>query len=179
MALMRKSLEIGQDIPSPELKNVHKPSDIADGVARFCLNEKSKFVFISGNGASGKSSLSQLISHSLEQIQEVFRVNPIISLDDLLVNTAMRKNSEIKWVDNEGITHLGTATSSMPESYFLPAVRELLFNLKQGNSVYFGDKSGQKLINSDKITIFEGVGVTFVDKPTLHVNLKLNSKEEE
>jgi len=98
----------------------------------------------------------------------------------------MRKNSTIKWTEND-IEYVGRYTSSNYESYFLKNVYEILYNIDHGiNCYYFPKKYKEKnnirqLYSNYFLTIIEGVGTVFLEKDkekSLSILLKCSKEEE-
>ena len=70
---------------------------IARAIVRFCQSNGTNFVFLAGNGGSGKTELSKLISIEAEKHG---RAN-VIDMDDFVVDTRLRNSATVSWDDRE------------------------------------------------------------------------------
>ena len=139
---------------------------IIDDIIDYMINNKKKFLFISGNGGSGKTELSKKIA---EKASKIGKVNTI-DMDDFVVDTQLRKNSKVSWVDADGNEQLGRCSTSFISAYFLQNVYAIMANIENGNDYYHWPKKGKsfedcRLLKSDAVfTIVEGIGTVFLDK---------------
>lgn len=87
----------------------------------------------------------------------------LISMDDYIVDTTLRKNSETTWTI-DGKEYKGRYTSCCEGSYFLRGVLPVLFALREGNDTYILPKRSDCILLSGKaqLTIVEGIGTVFL-----------------
>lgn len=139
-------------------------------------------IYICGNGGSGKTTLSKKI---YEEALKYGNAN-LISLDDFMADTTMRKNSTIKWIEND-IEYVGRYTSSNIETYFLKNVYEIIYNIDHGIDCFYfprryKEKNNIRQLKSNYfLTIIEGVGTVFLEKDqekSLTILLKCNKEDE-
>lgn len=71
--------------------------ELAEKVTHLCKNDKYKFIYISWNGWSGKSSFSKLL---IEASKQYWTSTNYIDTDDFLINSQLRKSSTKRWIDN-------------------------------------------------------------------------------
>lgn len=152
----------------------------ADKIIDFCISKNKKFLFISGNGASGKTELSKLINNKALKLGNT----NIINMDEFVVSTKLRKNSKSSWQDNEK-TRTGRYSTAFEESYFMQNVKAIIYNLQNGNNYYHWPKKAQNsqeciLLKADAIfTIVEGIGSVFLDKEnSISIFLKCDNELE-
>ena len=151
---------------------------LIDLILNYCKENKTKKIYICGNGASGKTTLSNSI---IERAKQDGYVN-MISTDDFIVDTELRNNSIVKWCDNENIK-TGRYTSCFKNSYFIKNIEEILYNLDNGNDCYhFTKKKEIKLLKSNyNLTIIEGIGTAFLnmnEENSLRLFIKCNNEVE-
>lgn len=151
---------------------------ITDLIIDYCKNNNISKIYICGNGASGKTTLSNSIC---KKAQECGYVN-LISTDDFIVDTELRNNSNATWNDKGNIRN-GRYTSCFKNSYFLKNIEEILYNLDKGNDYYYIPKKGNiRLLKSDNfLTIIEGIGTAFLnmdEKNSLRIFLQCDSSVE-
>jgi len=144
----------------------HEPIKVAGEIVQFCLSTSKRFVFLSGNGGSGKTELSKLIAKEAGQ----YGHTNVLDLDDFVVNTKLRNSATVTWNDVEKGEQTGRYTTSFEASYFLQNVKAILYNIKCGNDYYHWPK---KAVSSDEclllygdaiLTIVDGVGTVYLDK---------------
>lgn len=159
-----------------------KIEELVEYIINYCKEKNLNKVYICGNGGSGKTTLSKKIS---EVAQEQGKVN-VISLDDFMSNTEMRKNSINKWEEN-GIEYTGRYTSSNAETYFLKNVYEIIYNIDHGVDCFYfprryKEKNNiRKLYSNYFLTVIEGIGTAFLEKDkekSLTILLKCNKENE-
>lgn len=147
-----------------------------------CKKNNLNKVYICGNGGSGKTTLSKKLEEKAKQYGNV----NLISLDDFMADTSMRKNSTIKWEEN-GTEFVGRYTSSNFETYFLKNVYEIIYNIDHGvDCFYFPKRYKEKnnirqLKSNYFLTVIEGVGTVFLEKDTeksLTILLKCSKEDE-
>ena len=148
-----------------EIKN-YEPEKVAKIIVQFCISSSKKFIFISGNGGSGKTKLSQII---LKEAEKYGHAN-VINMDDFVVDTKLRNSATITWNDIEKGQQIGRYTTSFAESYFLQNIKAILYNIEKGNNYYHWPKKAMnasecRLLYGDAIlTIIDGVGTVFLNK---------------
>ena len=159
-----------------------KIEEITKNIIDICKKNNLNKVYICVNGCSGKTTLSKKIQ---EEALNYGNVN-LISTDDFLVNTTLRKNGISKWIENE-VEYTGRYTSSNYESYFWKNVYEIIYNIDHGiDCFYFPKRYKEKnnirqLKSNYFLTIIEGVGTVFLEKDThksLTIFLKCNQENE-
>jgi uridine kinase len=139
---------------------------IAKEIVRFCVSTHKKFLFISGNGASGKTELGKIIS---KEMAEHGKVN-VLEMDGFVVDTTLRNNATMTWEDIQKKKQTGRYTTSCEASYFLPSIKAILHTIEKGNDYYHWTKKAKKseesvLLHGDAVlTILEGVGTVFLEK---------------
>lgn len=159
-----------------------KIEQLAQYIINYCKNNNLSKVYICGNGGSGKTTLSKKICDNAIKYGEV----NIISTDDFISDTTLRKNSIVKWIEKD-IEYVGRYTSSNFESYFLKNIYEIIYNIDHGiNCFYFPkrykEKNNIRQLNSNYfLTIIEGVGTVFLEKDkekSLTIFLKCDQEQE-
>lgn len=144
------------------LRSVKVAKDVVDS----CIHNNKKFIFISGNGGSGKTELSKAL---LKEGEKYGHAN-LLDADDFVVDTKLRNSAKAIWVDISNTERMGRYTTSLEASYFLQSLKAILFNIENGNDYYHWPKKAVdskecKLLFGDAIlTIVEGVGTVFLDK---------------
>ena len=68
---------------------------ISKKLVDFCL-DKYKFIFICGNGGSGKTTLSKKL---VDEINSRGLKANCIDMDDFMIDSSIRKNLQKEWVD--------------------------------------------------------------------------------
>ncbi len=122
-------------------------------------------MYICWNGGSGKTTLSCSIWKEAEKYGNV----NIISCDDFLVDTNLRKNAIIRRKENWK-DYSYRYTSSNFESYFFKNIYELIYNIDHGVDCFYFSKRYKenngikKLFSNYFLTIIEGVGTAFLEK---------------
>lgn len=149
-------------------------------IINYCNDKKINKLYICGNGGSGKTTLSYDIE---KEAYKYGNVN-IISTDDFIVNTELRKNAINKW-NNDNKEYSYRYTSSNVESYFLKNIEELIYNIDHGIDCYYFPKKYRQENNIRQLhsnyflTIIEGVGTAFLDRSnSLSLFLKCNESTE-
>ena len=133
----------------------------------FCIKSNNKFIYISGNGGSGKSTLARELKNRFED--SGFSVN-LVDTDNFITNTTIRKNAKATFFDSLGNEYVDSFTSSFEESYFMPSLNGIIYNLRAGLDQYFIPKHAKNendyiLLNSKSdFTIVEGIATTFLEK---------------
>ncbi len=101
---------------------------VIDRIFKFCIATGCKFLFISGNGGAGKSTLAKRIKEKFEQ--NGFTAN-LIDTDDFVTNSTVRRSAKSVFLDSEGNENFGSFNTSFGESYCLNSLNATIFNLKQ------------------------------------------------
>ncbi len=144
----------------------YEPVKMAEKIAQSCLAAGKKFLFISGNGGSGKTELSRII---YEEAAKYGHVN-VLDMDDFVVDTKLRNSATAIWNDIEKGEQKGRYTTAFAASYFLQNVKAIICNLENGNDYYHWPKKAKepkecRLLYGDAVlTIIEGIGTVFLDK---------------
>ncbi len=125
------------------------------------LISQKKFLYIGGNGGSGKTTFAQKLKNDLESKGKVVNV---ISVDDFMTNTAVRNSAVCKW-EIDGKEFEGRCTSCCKEAYFWSAVDAIFHSLKNGLDVFYKPKREdmRKLFANADLTIVEGIASAFLD----------------
>ena len=76
--------------------STYEPIDISKKIVHYCLKKNKRFVFISGNGGSGKTELSILISKKASKHGHV----NVVRMDDFVVDTKLRNSATLEWNDS-------------------------------------------------------------------------------
>lgn len=159
-----------------------KIEQLVKKIVNICKNNDLNKIYICGNGASGKTTLSKKIQ---EEALKYGNVN-LISTDDFLANTKMRVNAVSNWIENE-TKYTGRFTSSNYESYFLKNVYEIIYNIDHGVDCFYFPKRYKEKNNIRQLkanyflTIIEGVGTVFLEKEqnkSLTIFLKYDKENE-
>lgn len=144
----------------------YEPIQVAEKIVQSCLSTDKKFLFISGNGGSGKTELSNIIGKEAEKYGHV----NVLDMDDFVVDTNLRSSATVTWNDIEMGEQKGRYTTAFAESYFLQNIKAIMCNLENGNNYYHWPKKAKepkecRLLSADAIlTIIEGIGTVFLDK---------------
>ena len=156
-------------------------SAIAEKIVEFCISTNKKFIFISGNGGSGKTELSKILS---KEASKHGHVN-FLDMDDFVVATKLRNNAIVTWEDTQKKKHTGRYTTSFAESYFLQNIKAIICNIEKGNNYYHWPKKAKKpqecrlLYGDATLTIIEGVGTVFLGKKKSNsISIFLRCKKE-
>jgi len=155
---------------------------VVEYIIAICKRRNLSKVYICGNGGSGKTTLSKRLC--LEAAKHGY--TNLISLDDFMADTTLRKNSTIKWCE-DGVEYTGRYTSSNIETYFLKNVYEIIYNIDHGIDCFYFPKRYKEKNNIRQLkanyflTVIEGVGTIFLekdDKTCLTILLKCNKENE-
>lgn len=156
--------------------------EFAKKIIDYCQINNKRKVYICGNGGAGKTTLSK----RLYALGSKFGKSNIISLDDFMADTEMRKNAINTW-DEDGVEHSHRYTSSNKETYFIKHVYEVIYNLDNGNNYYYfprryETKNNIRLLYSDYfLTVIEGIGTSFLDinqEDSLSIFLTCSKEDE-
>ena len=141
-------------------------SIVAKRMVTFCISTHKRFLFISGNGGSGKTELGKIIS---KEATKHGRVN-FLEMDDFVVDTKLRNSATTSWEDIQKKKQIGRYTTSFEASYFLQNIKAIIYNIEKGNDYYHWPKKAKtaqecKLLYGDAtLTIIEGIGTVFIEK---------------
>ena len=159
----------------------NKFNAVAKRIVKFCISTNKRFIFISGNGGSGKTELSKIFS---KEAGKYGHVN-LLDMDDFVVSTKLRNSATATWEDMQKKEHTGRYSTSFVESYFLQNIKAIIYNLEKGNNYYHWPKKAKKsqecrLLYGDAIlTIIEGVGTVFLEKKKSNsIDIFLQCKKE-
>lgn len=142
-----------------------RAEELVDRVIDYCKNNSIRKIYICGNGGAGKTTLSKMFY----EVGCKRGKSNIISLDDFMADTEMRKNSTNTWIE-DGVEYKYRYTSSNKETYFFKHVYEILYNLDNGNDFYYfprryETKNNIRLLHSDYfLTVIEGIGTAYMDR---------------
>ncbi len=137
--------------------------EIAKKVVDFCLG-KYKFIFISGNGGSGKTTLSKKIS---EEINSRGLESNCLDMDDFMIDSNIRKSLQKEWTDKNGNKRISYYGWTFKESYNLNSIESIIYSLKNEEDCFYKPKRQDDLIklkSKSVVTIIEGVGTAFLEK---------------
>lgn len=137
--------------------------EIAKKVIDFCLG-KYKFIFISGNGGSGKTTLAKNLVKEIESRK--LNVN-CIDMDDFMIDSEIRKNTKKEWIDVNGNKQVGYLGWTFMEAYHLDQLEEVINSLMNGKDSIYKPKRSSEIITIKAdfpLTIVEGVGTAFLKK---------------
>lgn len=123
------------------------------------LNNK-KFVFITGNGGSGKTTAAYNLKSKLESLGKIVNV---ISMDDFLTENKLRDNV-LQEFEADGKKHSYRYSACCKESYFLRGLIATLVNLNNKNNSLVINKKGEQitLFGNADLHIVEGIGTVFI-----------------
>ena len=150
-----------------ENKPVKKYAEVIKHIFDFCIKTNTKFIFISGNGGSGKSTFAKNLKSFYEN--NSLTAN-LIDTDDFVTNSQVRKNAKVSYVDAFGNEKTGSYTTSFIESYCINGLSAMIYNLEQKLDFYHIPKhveneSDYVFIKGDvDVNIIEGVGTEFLEK---------------
>lgn len=142
-----------------------KIEQLVHHLIEICHKNNLNKIYICGNGGSGKTTLSKRIR---DEALKYGNVN-VISTDDFMADTNLRKNAIVKWCEND-IEYTGRYTSSNFETYFLKNIYEIIYNIDHGVDCFYfprryKEKNNIKQLKSNYfLTIIEGVGTAFLEK---------------
>lgn len=149
-----------------ETSITYTPQVLAKKIVDFCIAKNKRFIFISGNGGSGKTEFAKVLA----QIGCKFGQVNVLDTDDFVVNTKLRNSSIVTWKDKNGNDCSGRYTTAFEASFFLQNIKAIVCNLKNGNDYIhwpkkaLTEKECRILYSKAIFTIIEGVGTVFLDK---------------
>lgn len=145
------------------MSEIYKKEQIAKKVIDFCLG-KYKIIFISGNGGSGKTTLSK------ELVKEInsrgLNANRI-DTDDFMIDTEIRKNAKKEWIDANNNKRISDHGSVFKEAYNLSSLEDVVNSLMNNEDSFYKSKKRNdfvKLKAEFPITIIEGIASAFLEK---------------
>lgn len=157
---------------------------VAEAIVKHCIESGIKIIYISGNGGSGKTTLSKLIQQSVSS----YGTCNAIEMDDFVVDTKLRNSANAAWIDvDTGEERNGKYTTSFEASYFLQNIKAILCNLIRGNNYWHWPKKGRVLEDSAVeykadalLTVVEGISSVFLPKfaPTLTIFMECSKDVE-
>ncbi|NOT38041.1 MAG: hypothetical protein HOP11_11755 [Saprospiraceae bacterium] len=159
------------------MKLIYQNEELAELLVKFVLN-KYKFIYISGNGGSGKTTFSKILVDKLESMQ--IGVN-CIDMDEFVLDTKMRKSAQKQWLDEFGNNRVSEYTTSFKESYYLSAAEVIIHSIKNGLNCFYKPKKSKTFVQvfaNYPITIIEGVGSAFLEKNNDAIGLFFMCDEE-
>lgn len=159
-----------------------KYNDAVEKIVSYCINNNIKFIYLSGNGGSGKTTLSKMIKNEVEK----YGGCNTIEMDDFVVDTTLRNNAVVKWIDPKtGEEFSGKYTTSFEASYFLQNIKAIICNLRRGNNYWHWPKKGKTCADSvvefkadAKLTIVEGISSVFLNKEDDVLSIFLTCSKE-
>lgn len=138
----------------------YSSSIVAKHILDFCIG-RYKFVYIWGNGWSGKSTLSQEIINKAQS--HWISVN-CIDTDDFMIDKQLRRSATKIRTDTHGNERHSQYTRAFPESYHLSSLESIIHTLTQWIDCFYKPKRSSnfvRLYNSYPLTIIEWVGTAF------------------
>ena len=148
-----------------KIKN-YKSEEVAEKLVKHLRSNGKKFLFLSGNGGSGKTELCKIIAKVAEKYGHV----NVLDMDDFVVDTNLRNSATITWDDAEMGQQTGRYTTSFAASYFLQNIKAIIYNIEMGNNYYHWPKKALeakecRLFYGDAfLTIVDGPGTVFLKK---------------
>lgn len=142
-------------------------NSVINSIFDFCIKSNVNFVFISGNGGSGKSTFSKNLK---KRFEENGLVANLVDTDDFITNTIVRKSAVANFINSVGEESKKSYSSSFVESYCLNSLNATIFNLQNKLDFYIvpkhaKDNSEYELLKGKaNVHIFEGVGTQFLNK---------------
>ena len=154
--------------------------EFAKYIVDYCKDRNINKLYICGNGGSGKTTLS----YSIEKEACKYGNVNIISTDDFLISTELRKNSTNKWV-SDGKEYSYRYTSSNKDTYFIRNIEEIIYNIDHKVDTYYfpryyeTENNIRQLHSNYFLTVIEGVGTVFLKRENaLSIFLKCNEDTE-
>lgn len=164
-------------------EKIYEPVKVAEQIIKYCISAGKKFIYISGNGGSGKTELSKVI---YKEAIKYGHAN-VLNMDDFVVDTKLRNAAKAIWNDPKKGQQKGRYTTSFVESYFLQNIKAIIFNIEKGNNYYHWPKKAvntkecRLLFGDAVLTVIEGVGTVFLEKDeknSVGIFLQCNKKIE-
>ena len=112
-------------------------NSVINSIFDFCIKSNVNFVFISGNGGSGKSTFSKNLKKCFE---ENGLVANLVDTDDFITNTIVRKSAVANFINSVGKKNKKSYSSSFVESYCLNSLNATIFNLQNKLDFYIVPK---------------------------------------
>lgn len=137
----------------------------AEAVVEYAKENGIRFVFISGNGGSGKTEFAKQL---IKQAQKYGHANAI-DMDDFVVDTALRKSASMTWTD-EGKVFSGRCTTAFKAAYFLQNIHAIIANIANGNDYLHWPKKALDfsecvtMYGDACVTVIEGIGSVYLNK---------------
>ncbi len=153
-----------------EKDNIYTDKEIIKKILDFCIN-KYKFIFISGNGGSGKTTFAKKLVEEVNLLG--LKVN-YIDTDEFMIDTDIRKNLKIEWIDSKNNKRISDHGSVFKEAYHLDSLEAVMHSLLNNKDSSYKSKSSKELIElkSDAtINIIEGIASAFIEKNDMVYNI--------
>ena len=146
-----------------ETTKFYEGEEIAKKVVDFCL-KRYKFIYISGNGGSGKTTLSKQL---VKEVNSRGLKANCIDMDDFMIDSKIRKSTQKEWIDAKGNKRVGYMGWAFKESYHLAELETIIHSLIYGKDSFYKPKKDDNVAEVKAefpITIIEGVGTAFLKK---------------
>ena len=160
-----------------ETAKIYTDQEVIKKIVDFCLG-KYKFIFISGNGGSGKTTLSKKM---VEEINSRGLKANRIDTDDFMIDTEIRKSAQKEWIDKNNNKRISDHGSVFKEAYHLASLESVVHSLMNNENCSYKPRKSEELIElkpDASITIIEGIASAFLDKNKLAYSVLLTCDME-